>query len=63
MDSKEAMRRLEADGWTKARTKGDHVTFKKPGIPGVITITHPSRDLSKGLLRSIFRIAGWKWPP
>ena len=63
VDSKEAIRRLETDGWVQVRTKGDHFTFKKPWIPEVITITHPTRDLSKGLLRDIFRIAGWQWPP
>ncbi len=42
------------------RVKGDHHTFKHPRVPKVISLMHPRKDLSIGVVRSIYRIAGWK---
>ena len=59
MDSREVIRRLLADGWTLARTKGSHRQYKHPTKPGLVTVPHPKRDLPTGTLRAIFRQAGW----
>ncbi len=62
MNSKSFIRRLEKEGWVRARQKGSHVTLNHPNGAGLITASHPKKDLPTGTLRSIFRIAGWDWP-
>jgi len=61
MNSAELIKRLKADGWYLAATKGSHHQFKHPTKPGKVTIKHPSKDLPTGTLRSIYRQAGWEW--
>ena len=61
--SREIKKRLEADGWTVRRIRGDHHQFRHSIKPGLVTLTHPIKDLSTANLRSIFRQAGWDWPP
>lgn len=52
---------LEADGWYKAYTKGDHRQFKHPTKKGKVTVRgKPSETLDQFLLNSIFKQAGWK---
>ena len=63
MNSREIIRRLRADGWVVVRVKGSHWQFKHPDKPGLVTVPHPQRDFPAGTLRSIFRQAGWPWPP
>jgi predicted RNA binding protein YcfA (HicA-like mRNA interferase family) len=60
MNSREVIRRLEADGWVHVRTKGSHWQFRHPTRPGVVTVPHPKRDFPAGTLKSIFKQAGWK---
>ncbi len=59
-NSRKLMQMLQADGWKLDRVKGDHHTFKHPELPKVISLMHPRKDLSMGVVRSIYRIAGWK---
>jgi predicted RNA binding protein YcfA (HicA-like mRNA interferase family) len=59
-NSRTLMRMLKRDGWELDRVKGDHHTFKHPAKPKVITLMHPRKDLPIGVVRSIYRIAGWK---
>ena len=40
--------------------KGDHYTFKHPNKTALISLPHPKKDLPIGLVRSLYRIAGWK---
>ncbi len=61
MDSREVIRRLTADGWTLARTKGSHNQYRHPSKPGLVTVPHPKRDLPIGTLRSIGKQAGIKF--
>jgi len=61
--SQEIKRRLEADGWVEVRVTGSHHHFKHPAKPGLVTLVHPLRDIKIGTLRSMFRQAGWPWPP
>lgn len=61
ISSARIIRRLESDGWRLARTKGSHRQYVRGAAR--ITVPHPVKDLPKGTLRSIFRQAGWAWPP
>jgi len=52
---------LEADGWVKCKTKGDHRQYKHPTKPGKVTVRgHDSEVLNQFLLNSIWKQAGWK---
>jgi len=58
MNSRDLIKALKADGWTKVAQKGSHVQFKHPVKPGRVTVTHPRRDLPIGTLRSIEKQSG-----
>jgi predicted RNA binding protein YcfA (HicA-like mRNA interferase family) len=62
VNSREVIRRLVADGWVLARTKGSHHQYRHPTKPGLVTVPHPKRDLPNGTLRSIAKQAGWSKP-
>ena len=36
---------LKAHGWVQRSQAGSHITFKNGGVPHLITVTHPRRDL------------------
>ena len=58
---KQAIKRLEKDGWTLARIRGDHRTFKKDGVAHLITIAgNLNDDLPIGQELDIRRKAGWR---
>ena len=59
-NSRKLMRMLQRDGWILDRVKGDHHTFKHPDKEELISLPHPKKDLATGIVRSIYRIAGWK---
>ncbi len=59
-NSRKLMQMLKKDGWQLDRVKGDHHTFKRDDKAELISLPHPKRDLPVGLVRSIYRIAGWK---
>lgn len=59
--TKDIIRRLEAEGWKARGGKGDHVNYTKPGLRYLITIDTGRREIGFGVLRRIYRIAGWKW--
>jgi predicted RNA binding protein YcfA (HicA-like mRNA interferase family) len=58
MDSREIIRRIEADGWFEVAQKGSHKQFKHPGKMGRVTVPHPKKDIPVGTLRSIEKQAG-----
>ena len=58
--SREVIQVLKAAGWTLVRVKGDHHHFKHESYPAIITVPHPRRDLSIGVLKSIERVSGLK---
>jgi predicted RNA binding protein YcfA (HicA-like mRNA interferase family) len=58
-DSRKIIKRLKADGWIHVRTKGSHHHFKHPDLSKIITVKHPDKDLTPGLVLSIYKIAGW----
>ena len=57
----DVVRRLERDGWIQRGGKGDHINFSKPGVREIITVDTGLREVSFGILRKIYRIAGWRW--
>ena len=59
---REAVRFLEADGWTlKRRRPGDHRQFAHPIKKGKVTIDMGVREIPIGTLRSVYRQAGLDW--
>jgi predicted RNA binding protein YcfA (HicA-like mRNA interferase family) len=61
MKSADIIKKLEADGWKLARSKGSHHHFKHGTKPGLVTVPHPKSDIPTGTLRSIYKQAGWPW--
>ncbi|MCC6918278.1 MAG: type II toxin-antitoxin system HicA family toxin [Alphaproteobacteria bacterium] len=61
--SKDVVRRLVSDGWTKVAQDGSHAKFKHPGKAGHVIVALPRREIPRGTLKSIFHQAGWEWPP
>lgn len=59
-DSRKLIRRIEKDGWTLQRISGDHHTFKHPEREKLITVPHPRKGLSPGVVHSVYRNAGWE---
>jgi predicted RNA binding protein YcfA (HicA-like mRNA interferase family) len=58
---RDAIRRIEADGWSLVATRGSHRQYKHPTKPGRVTIAgHRSDDLAPGTLNSILKQAGLK---
>ncbi|MEH2042780.1 type II toxin-antitoxin system HicA family toxin [Nostoc sp.] len=58
MKVREVIKRLEADGWYLARTKGSHRQFKHPDKPGTVTVAgKPNVDVPIGTLKNIWRHA------
>lgn len=61
MDSKLIVKRLKAEGWKNVATVGSHTKFKHPSLPGHVVVPHPKKDLPVGIVRNIYRQAGWNW--
>jgi predicted RNA binding protein YcfA (HicA-like mRNA interferase family) len=59
-NSRKLIAMLERDGWVLDRVSGDHHTFKHPKTQAIITVTHPEKDLPTGLVRRIYKLAGWR---
>lgn len=60
MKSGDLIKELEESGWVLDRVKGSHHVYKHPDIPEIITVPHPKKDLGKGLVNSLRKIAGLK---
>lgn len=58
MNSSQLIKLLEADGWALVRVKGSHHHFHKVGVPHIITISHPTKDLSIGQIADARRKSG-----
>lgn len=56
-NSRDIIRRLEAEGWTLISTRGSHHKFRRDGT--TLIVPHPRKDLPAGTARSIARAAGW----
>ena len=62
MRSRDVIRLLEENGWEHVATSGSHYHLKHPTKPGRVTVPHPTKDIKKGTLASIFRQAGLAKP-
>lgn len=61
MKVRDIIKRLEAEGWYRVKSRGSHRQYKHPQKAGRVTIAgKPSDDLAPGTLNSIFKQAGWK---
>ena len=49
------------DGWVVERVTGSHHVFKHPTRPATIVLPHPKKDLGRGLVRNIYKQAGWEF--
>lgn len=63
MNSRDIIDRLNSEGWILVNVRGSHHNYRHPDHQGRVTVPHPKKDLPKGTVRSIFRQAGWDWPP
>ncbi|SEI19715.1 type II toxin-antitoxin system HicA family toxin [Tardiphaga sp. OK245] len=59
-NSRDIIRRLEREGWIETRVAGSHHVFKHPDTGDTLVVPHPKKDLGKGLVRAIYKGAGWK---
>lgn len=58
---KEAIKRIENDGWYEVTRRGSHRQFKHASKPGRVTVAgHPNDDLAPGTYNSIMKQAGLK---
>jgi len=59
MKVRDAIKRIESDGWKLARTRGSHRQYQHSTKPGTVTIAgHPSADLAPKTEKSILKQAG-----
>jgi predicted RNA binding protein YcfA (HicA-like mRNA interferase family) len=58
MNSKQLIKELKASGWVLVRVKGSHHQFKHPDHKLPLTVPHPKKDLSLGLVKQIKKQAG-----
>jgi len=57
-NNRDIKRRLEKEGWVLVRVTGSHV-FRNPKTGAIIPLPHPKKDLGQGLVRTIYKAAGW----
>ncbi len=64
MKVKEAIKRLEGEGWLLARkTAGSHRAYVHPDKPGTVVVISDhgaNADLKPGTFNNIAKAAGWK---
>jgi predicted RNA binding protein YcfA (HicA-like mRNA interferase family) len=58
-NSRDIVRRLEREGWILVRVTGSHHVFKNSISGETVVVPHPKKDLGKGLVRAIYKGAGW----
>jgi predicted RNA binding protein YcfA (HicA-like mRNA interferase family) len=59
-NSRDIIRRLERDGYSLARITGSHHIFRNQVIGQTIPVPHPRKDLPRGTVRNIDKLAGWE---
>ncbi|MBF0307861.1 MAG: type II toxin-antitoxin system HicA family toxin [Alphaproteobacteria bacterium] len=60
VSSREVIRRIEADGWHLVNVEGSHHQFKHPTKVGRLTIKHPTKDMTIGVVKDIEKKTGLK---
>jgi len=59
-NSRDIKRRLEQEGWILERIAGSHRVFKHPRTRATVVLPDPTKDLGRGLVRNIYKQAGWR---
>ena len=59
-NSRKLLRKLQDDGWRVVRISGDHHILQHPNFGHSIVVPHPKKDLPRGLVRRIYKEAGWR---
>ncbi len=61
MKVRDAIKRIEREGWIHKRTRGDHRVYIHASKPGIVVVPgHLGSDLASGTLSSILKQAGLK---
>ena len=60
MKSADLIKELVANGWTLDRVRGSHHVYVHPQNPNIITVPHPKKDLGKGLVNNLRKLAELK---
>lgn len=63
ISSRDALKKLKADGWFEVASRGDHLQLKHPTKPGKVTIQHPVKDLTLRNIISIEKQSGVRLRP
>jgi predicted RNA binding protein YcfA (HicA-like mRNA interferase family) len=58
MKGADLIRELVKAGWALDRVRGSHHVFKHPSRPGIVVIPPPKKDLGRGLVAKIRKLAG-----
>ena len=58
-DSRDIIRRLEADGFALVTARGSHHKYRHAASGRTVILPHPRKDIPIGTVRSIYRQAGW----
>ena len=58
MESRELIKRIQADGWYLIRITGSHHHFKHDDKARLVTVPHLKKDLPKGTVKNILKQAG-----
>ena len=58
MTGKQAIKRLEQEGWVLRRIRGSHHIMAKE-LKIIPVPVHGKKDLGKGILHAIAKAAGW----
>lgn len=58
MKVRDAIKRIEDDGWVLLRSRGSHLIYGHRDKPGIVVVPgHLGKDLAPGTLASIWRQA------
>ncbi|HYG05388.1 MAG TPA: type II toxin-antitoxin system HicA family toxin [Stenotrophomonas sp.] len=60
MKSADLIKELVVHGWERDRICGSHHVFVHPWRRCIITVPHPGKDLGKGLVSQLRKLAGLK---
>ncbi|HWS74128.1 MAG TPA: type II toxin-antitoxin system HicA family toxin [Quisquiliibacterium sp.] len=58
MNSRDLLKQLLEAGWVATRIRGSHHILRHPSRAGHISLPHPRKDLSAGLVHKLRRQAG-----
>ena len=58
-NSRDIIRRLEADGFGLVSVRGSHHKYRHAASGRTVILPHPRKDIPMGTARSIYRQAGW----